>query len=387
MYDQRNLGISDAPLQSTNYGKPAAREISWTNSVYASTKLSSPSFDQTVSPAFKDSLKKQWDTAAADFARAMAAEQARIKSDLDRQLNQGITIGLSLTLGPPIPVFGVSFTSGPWTIIISTNLSNMALVFPAWNGIGLPIPITLGMESPPPPTAPVNPPSAQPQLYGEQPIPQQQSKEQASSYIFTATRAGDALLSGPSSYISVSASSPSDPNGWTAYLMSLVGNTHTWTQVQATYMVGQFMRCKDAVDDLTPCSVFVSNVLEGVFNISEFDGFRDKANGIFVYLDGNPGLWEKLGNGASQAALTRAQAEANSGHAVVAVWKNPDANRPGHIALIIPGVLKQSDTWGLLVPNAAQTSVGRISGAWIGRPLSNSFGADKKEDVNIYVRH
>jgi hypothetical protein len=106
-----------------------------------------------------------------------------------------------------------------------------------------------------------------------------------------------------------------------------------------------------------------------------------------VYLENNPGTWERLGNGESQAALTRAQAEANNGKAVVAVWKNPEANASGHVALIIPGTLRPSQSWGgLLVPNAAQQSLNNPSAAWIGRPLSHAFGSEKQNKVEIYVR-
>jgi hypothetical protein len=49
-----------APAQPRETAPPGAKEER-----YARFRLHHP--DQTISPAFKDSLKKDWDTAAADF--------------------------------------------------------------------------------------------------------------------------------------------------------------------------------------------------------------------------------------------------------------------------------------------------------------------------------
>ena len=265
----------------------------------------------------------------------------------------------------------------------STDFSTALNVLPSWNGIGLTIPVKVGNARRSVPPGANDPPA----IEGAQPIDKELSDRQRSYSMFQARRAGNVLLSGPACFMDISAASNADSAGWGLYLSSLVDAVPNWSPDKARAVISEFMRCKDSVDKHTPCNVFVQNIIRKVFGIDDF-GFQQPeatANTMADYMAHNPALWESLGNGESQAALTRAQAEANSGKAVIAVWNNPGGH--GHVALIIPGALRPSSSWhSLLVPNAAQVSLNDLSRAWIGRPLSESFGPDKQKNVIIYVR-
>lgn len=378
--------IGEPALKDTEYGRSLLRELSWQENLLSTTRLGAPGTDYAATPDFGKRAFEAWDQAVAALEQAVRQEEDRVRAELERQLDRGITIGFSVTIaGPGPPIFGISLGSGPWNAIVSTNFSTILTVFPSWNGIGLPIPIRVGTSPAPAPAD-----AATPRTYGAEPVPREISGRQADSQTFVTARAGRVLLSGPASYMEVTAAASNDPQGWAAYVSSLVQGRPNWSEAKARAMVAEFMRCKEAIDDRTPCNVFVKNVLKGVFNIADFSGFPVLANEISDYLANNPGLWEHLGNGSSQQALTLAQAEANNGNPVIAVWKNPNPAKPGHVAIIILGTLTYSGTWGRFVPNAAQTRLGDFfgdtSGVWIGRPLSNSFGGNKAPRVDIYVR-
>ena len=48
--------------------------------------------------------------------------------------------------------------------------------------------------------------------------------------------------------------------------------------------------------------------------------------------------------------VTEAQACANYGYPVVAAWKNPNPGFPGHVAIVMPGNLEYSGSWGDMAP-------------------------------------
>jgi hypothetical protein len=94
--------------------------------------------------------------------------------------------------------------------------------------------------------------------------------------------------------------------------------------------------------------------------------------------------WESLGPAYTQSTLTQAQQMANEKKAVVAVYQN--ANSVGHMALIIPGQLEASGSWGLNVPNAASFFLPEPSRSFVNKGLSFAFTKNMLKDVTIYVR-
>jgi hypothetical protein len=73
-----------------------------------------------------------------------------------------------------------------------------------------------------------------------------------------------------------------------------------------------------------------------------------------------------------------------AGNPVIAAWQS--SGPTGHVALIIPGGLAFSSSWGVNVLRSASILLNDIDAAYIGCRLSNAFGADKKADVNYFYR-
>jgi hypothetical protein len=134
------------------------------------------------------------------------------------------------------------------------------------------------------------------------------------------------------------------------------------------------------------CNVFVGRTLETVYGFSDFkaaDGHYLLANEIADYLVTSPN-WTLIGVADNQSVLVQA-ADSAASRPVVAVWRNPDLNKHGHVVLIGPGPLQLSG-WGLMVPNSAGFSMDNAAAGYIGGKLSNAFGNDKKSSVLVYVR-
>jgi hypothetical protein len=134
------------------------------------------------------------------------------------------------------------------------------------------------------------------------------------------------------------------------------------------------------------CNVFVGRTLETVYGFSDFkaaDGHYLLANDIADYLVTSPN-WTLIGVADNQSVLVQA-ADSAASRPVVAVWRNPDLKKHGHVALIGPGPLQISG-WGLMVPNSAGFSMDNATARYIGNKLSCAFGNDKKSSVLIYVR-
>ncbi len=81
-----------------------------------------------------------------------------------------------------------------------------------------------------------------------------------------------------------------------------------------------------------------------------------------------------------RASLTQAQQLANEKKAVVAVYQN--ANSVGHVALVLPGNLEASGSWGLSVPNAASFFLPEPSRSFVNKGLSFAFTQEYAERRN-----
>jgi hypothetical protein len=146
------------------------------------------------------------------------------------------------------------------------------------------------------------------------------------------------------------------------------------------------------------CNIFVGRVLERVYGVTDFvvtPPQADKkfyvANEIATLLEaGVWNDWSQIGTGDQADALKTAKVEADRGRLVVAVWRNPQADQPGHVALVGPGPLVPSGQWGPPgTPPAAQFRLNpgdNAGGNFLGKPLACSFRGQIRAEVKLWVR-
>ncbi|WP_121356813.1 hypothetical protein [Flavisolibacter nicotianae] len=139
------------------------------------------------------------------------------------------------------------------------------------------------------------------------------------------------------------------------------------------------------------CNVFVARVVKEIYGIGDFEssasgsGYLSAnqiADRLFIELSDK---WENLGSCDQQQVLDNAQNIANSNRCVVAVWRNPDDKKHGHVAIILPG--KQQGGWnGMKVPNAANFAQDTIANNFVCDKLSKAFAFNKIKQVFIFVK-
>jgi hypothetical protein len=174
--------------------------------------------------------------------------------------------------------------------------------------------------------------------------------------------------------------------------------TVSWTNTLLN-AIAEDAFCSQASSDAafaatSACNIFVGRVLQKVYSVSDFvvtpsrpDRPFYTANEIATLLkSGVWSGWSELGNADDQDNLSQAKALADSEKLVVAVWQNPNQNAAGHIALIGPGPLTPSGSWGLNTPVAASFVLNRPLKAFLGQPLACAFGSDKTADVHLWAK-
>jgi len=150
----------------------------------------------------------------------------------------------------------------------------------------------------------------------------------------------------------------------------------------------QFMSCENANGDRVECNKFVGESLKTVYNLNDFYsqklGRHMMVSEIARMLN-ESNQWTMLGRGYEQKALSEAQNFANAKKAVVAVYMN--AEGVGHLALILPGQLQQSGSWGLTVPNSASFQLVDPDKSYVNKGLSYAFAKNHLKDVILYTRN
>ncbi len=149
----------------------------------------------------------------------------------------------------------------------------------------------------------------------------------------------------------------------------------------------EFLQCKKPIDDNSPCNIFVCNAIYTVYGVNDLYDEKTQrcrtANEIYDYLNTNNKQWIKMGMADNQKTLSEAQDYANQGYVVVAVY----SNKPhGHIAIVLPGVLKSSSKWNLNVPNSASFFMNLPDNSYINLPLSYAFNNEMYKTTAIYRR-
>ena len=148
----------------------------------------------------------------------------------------------------------------------------------------------------------------------------------------------------------------------------------------------QFQACS-AGEQNSGCSKIQGEVLSTVYKINDFyaqkSGRYMTVSEVSAFLKGNDS-WTPLGPVYLQETLTKAQELANDKKAVVAVYQNAAAM--GHVALIIPGDLEPSGSWGLNVPNTASFFLPEPDKSFVNKGLSFAFTKNMMKDIVLYVR-
>jgi hypothetical protein len=149
----------------------------------------------------------------------------------------------------------------------------------------------------------------------------------------------------------------------------------------------RFVECTNSNSNKYECSSFIGESIAKVYKTNAF--YSDKLS-RFLQINEitksvvESGQWNQIGYAYDQKALEKAQAEANLSKAVIAVYITPSG--VGHIALILPGKVQFSGSWGFNVPNAASFFFNDSEKSFVDKGLSYAFSKNMIKDVVLYAR-
>ena len=149
----------------------------------------------------------------------------------------------------------------------------------------------------------------------------------------------------------------------------------------------KFIECTNSAGEKYECSSFIGEAMAKVYKTDAF--YSQKLN---RYLRINEisksmvenGQWNQLGFAYDQEALTEAQKQANANKAVIAVYAT--SSGIAHIAVILPGKLQYSGSWGFHVPNAASFLFNDSEKSFVDKGLSYAFSKSMIKDVVLYSK-
>lgn len=169
-----------------------------------------------------------------------------------------------------------------------------------------------------------------------------------------------------------------------AHAQSLNGN---WKSAM-DQKLNTFGECARTAESPALCFRFSGESVKEIYNTNDFyDSEKQRymmINEIYQHLEGNEN-WELLGKGYDQAALQKGQEHANAGRAVVAIKKEENDNY-GHMAIIVPGELDTSGSWGLRVPKAASFFTHQPDKSFVNKKLSYAFTPRDQGHILIYAK-
>lgn len=160
-----------------------------------------------------------------------------------------------------------------------------------------------------------------------------------------------------------------------------------WKQ-DLTASYEKFLNCTTTTGEKYQCSGFIGESIAKVYKTNVF--FSEKLsrylriNEIPKSLDGT-GKWKTIGPAYDQEVLVEAQNQANAHKAVIAVYTT--SSGIGHIAVILPGKLQYSGSWGFQVPNAASFSFSDSGKSFVDKGLSYAFAKNMIKDVVLYSQN
>ncbi|UII34721.1 hypothetical protein LVD17_12970 [Fulvivirga ulvae] len=158
-----------------------------------------------------------------------------------------------------------------------------------------------------------------------------------------------------------------------------------WQQ-ELSQSLEAFIGCESSGGN-NQCYKYLGQSVNTVYKVNDF---YSKESGRYMFPNeiadfvSNGGKWEIIGHAYDKDALNKAQDYANSKKATIAVYKAADGQ--GHVALILPGDLQASGSWGIKVPNSASFFLSDYQKSYIGKGLSYAFTKDMLKDVVVYGR-
>lgn len=159
---------------------------------------------------------------------------------------------------------------------------------------------------------------------------------------------------------------------------------NNWKQ-EVDAALQEFLDCANSSTDKFLCSTYIGESIAKIYNLnnlySEKDGRYLLITEISKSMSEHSG-WKLLGHAYEQNVLADAQKYANENKAVIAVYKT--ATGVGHIAVILPGNLQYSGSWGFSVPNSASFSFAEPTKSYAGKGLSYAFTKNMIKDVELY---
>jgi hypothetical protein len=185
-------------------------------------------------------------------------------------------------------------------------------------------------------------------------------------------------------------------NGKSMQCPVLPANTPSRQQLDLVIKkLSEFMKCEagNRTNDLSPCNTFASRGLEAIYGVKDFKtgkSSHQSANGMWNEVNKPDSQWKKLGAVLDEQNNICAQSIANAGLPVVALRQRQGH---GHVALIIPGELKDSGTWGMKTANSASFFLRQTpdeiyskSQGYLDKALSSAFTKEDAKDALFFYR-
>jgi hypothetical protein len=154
-----------------------------------------------------------------------------------------------------------------------------------------------------------------------------------------------------------------------------------------TTSLEKFRQCTQGTVEKYQCSGFIG---ESIANVYKTNAFYSEKHNRYLHINEisksslESGPWTSLGHAYDQKVLEDAQKQANANRAVIAVYVTDSGI--GHIALVLPGKLQFSGSWGFNVPNAASFVFNDAEKSFVDKGLSYAFSKNMIKDVILYAR-
>ena len=139
--------------------------------------------------------------------------------------------------------------------------------------------------------------------------------------------------------------------------------------------------CKANETEERECNYFTAEAICRFYEIEDFKkgehyvSYREIKDVVTL----NGGTWEPIGVATKQEDLDKAQKNANDTKATIAF----DPTKTNHVAIILPGEMSKSGSWGLDVPNSASFFIHKPE-SYINKGLSYSFSSP--EGIILYTK-
>jgi hypothetical protein len=154
---------------------------------------------------------------------------------------------------------------------------------------------------------------------------------------------------------------------------------------EAETSLQQFLNCANTSTDKYQCSAYIGEAIAKIYKLDNLYSEKDGRYLLITELSksmSEHGEWKLLGHAYEQKVLVEAQEYANANKAVIAVYKTTTG--VGHIAVILPGSLQYSGSWGFNVPNSASFSFNEPAKSYAGKGLSYAFTKNMIKDIELY---